>query len=133
MPVRRHARLREVQHLVPEGAFGGDELKLRRHVAAADHADVLGLVGAEDKFVDAGALFGGERFAHILAVTLDRAAADRPGNAPLRAHEHQRALAARRAAAVCNERDEHAIAPRRALGNDLREDRSHDLAPFVVF
>lgn len=71
---------------------------MSRHVAAADHADVLTLARAEDKLVQTGALFAQQRERHLLAAPLHSAAADRAEETALPADEHQRALAARRAA-----------------------------------
>ena len=108
------ARFNAVAHgarkQAPAEIVGAYILEKHRYVAAALHADVLFAVGAEHKFMH-GALAGFQKLhGFAFGLIFHGAAADGAGDAPALADEHCRARAARRAAVVGNDRDEHGVA-----------------------
>ena len=102
-----------VQHvacqLPPLRVIGGDELHVHRHVAAADHADILHLVAMEPVLMDGAAAFLQQRFGLGDGIALHRAAADGAAQQSLFTHQHLGAAAPRRRAVIGDDGAQHRV------------------------
>ena len=113
---RQPARLPQcyaAQHVArqrfPHGVVGGDELQVHRHIAAADHADILHLVPVEPVLVDGAAALLQKLFAQFNGLTLYRAAADGAAQQARLTHQHLGASPAGSGAVVGNDGAQHRI------------------------
>ena len=82
---------------------------MHRHIAAADHADILHLVPVEPVLVDGAAALLQKLFAQFNGLTLYRAAADGAAQQARLTHQHLGASPAGSGAVVGNDGAQHRI------------------------
>ena len=93
----------------PPAVRGGDKAEQHRHIAAADHADILGIIFVQLVFVDIAALLSDQLLRVPNGQMLHIAAADGAHLRTAPAHQHLRADTARRGSGLADDRHQHGV------------------------